>query len=130
VAGEYEVSAMPIRLNVSRSQKFLLAIFTFLFFVLPGLGFVDKLVMFAKVVALPPEGRFEDGRFALVPLLNYLLVVGGMACLLLWAIGNGMFTDVEAPKYTMLENERKLDEADGVEWEHDAPTACTERRTS
>ncbi len=27
-----------------------------------------------------------------------------------------MFRDIEAPKYTMLENERNLDEQDGEDW--------------
>jgi len=30
--------------------------------------------------------------------------------LFFWAAANGMFHDIERPKYTMLDNERRLDE--------------------
>jgi len=111
---------MTKRLNVSRGHRWFLLIFAAIFFVPAGAGFGYKLYEFLVVSGLKPEGRFEDGRFAIVPLMNYLLVFGGMFCLLIWAIFNGMFKDVEAPKYTMLENERKLDEAEDVAWNGDS----------
>lgn len=104
------------RWDVSRGHQIFLLVFVAIFIVPAGIGFGTKLYEFFVVARLPAEGRFEDGRFALIPLLNYLLVFGGMACLLVWAIAHGMFKDVEAPKYTMLDNERLLDHADGVEW--------------
>ena len=102
--------------RTTRGHRVFLVIFMLIFFVPAGVGFSVKLYEFAVTAMTRSEGRFEDGRFALVPLLNYLLVFGGMACLLVWAIFNGMFRDVEAPKYTMLENERRLDEEEGVQW--------------
>ena len=69
------------------------------------LGFVNKFIEFYRVV----KGE-ADGAFALTPIINYLLASLGFFCLLLWAIGHGMFHDIEAPKRTMLETERLLDE--------------------
>jgi hypothetical protein len=108
---------MARRFNVSRGHRWFLLIFTLLFILPAGVGFSYKLYEFINVSGLKAEGRFEEGRFALIPLMNYLLMFAGMFCLLLWAIYNGMFKDVESPKYTMLESERRLDEADGVIWD-------------
>ena len=69
------------------------------------LGFVNKFFEFYNVV----KGD-ADGAFALTPIVNYLLASLGFFFLLLWAIGHGMFHDIEAPKYSMLETERRLDE--------------------
>jgi nitrogen fixation-related uncharacterized protein len=70
------------------------------------LGFVNKFFEFYNVV----KGD-ADGAFALTPIVNYLLASLGFFFLLLWAIGHGMFHDIEAPKHTMLETERRLDES-------------------
>ena len=51
-----------------------------------------------------------DGVFAITPVVNYLLASLGFFCLFFWAIYQGMFRDIEAPKYKLLENERRLDE--------------------
>ncbi len=69
------------------------------------LGFVNKFVEFYRVV----RGE-ADGAFALTPIVNYLLASLGFFCMLIWAICQGMFHDIEAPKRTMLETERRLDE--------------------
>ena len=103
--------------TVSKGHRLFLLIFALIFFVPAGIGFSEKLYAFFCVSVLRAEGRFEDGRFAIVPLANYLLVFGGMFCMLIWAITNGMFKDVEAPKYTMLEDERALDAAEGITWD-------------
>lgn len=50
-----------------------------------------------------------DGAFAIAPILNYLLASIGFLLLFLWAVAGGMFHDIERPKYTMLENEAKID---------------------
>lgn len=70
------------------------------------LGFVNKFIEFYHVV----KGE-ANGAFALTPIINYLLASLGFFCLLLWAVGHGMFHDIEAPKRTMLETERRLDES-------------------
>jgi hypothetical protein len=66
-------------------------------------GFVRK---FVELVALVGD---EEGTFAVLPVVNYLLASLGFAMLFLWAMLHGMFRDVEAPKRTMLDNEARLD---------------------
>jgi hypothetical protein len=51
----------------------------------------------------------SEGAFALVPILNYLLVSFGFLLLFGGAILHGMFRDIERPKFNMLENETILD---------------------
>jgi len=51
----------------------------------------------------------EEGSFAVMPVVNYLLASLGFAMLFLWAMLHGMFRDIEAPKQTMLDNEALLD---------------------
>jgi hypothetical protein len=68
-------------------------------------GFGSKLFELVIVWQGDPEGAF-----AVAPIVNYLLASAGFLLLLGWAIFNGMFRDIELPKYSMLENERRLDE--------------------
>lgn len=49
------------------------------------------------------------GAFAIAPIVNYLLASAGFLLLLGWAAANGMFHDIERPKQTMLDHERRLD---------------------
>lgn len=56
----------------------------------------------------------EEGSFTILPILNYLLASAGFLLLFGWAVLHGMFHDIEKPKYTMLENERRLDEAEAA----------------
>jgi hypothetical protein len=67
-------------------------------------------IKFGELVALTKNP--QDGGFSITPVINYLLASAGFFFLLLWAALNGMFSDLERPKYLMLENERELD-ADG-----------------
>lgn len=67
-------------------------------------GFGTKFMEFVATFSSDP-----DGAFAIVPIVNYLLASVGFLLLLVWAVMHGMFRDVEAPKYTMLENEHRLD---------------------
>jgi len=55
-----------------------------------------------------------NGAFAISPILNYLLASLGFLCLFGWAAMHGMFHNVEQPKYTLLENEARLDS--GAPW--------------
>ncbi len=66
-------------------------------------GFAVKFREFLLLVAS------EEGGFTVVPVLNYLLVSAGFLLLFLWAFLHGMFRDIEKPKFTMLDNERRLD---------------------
>ncbi|HTN78003.1 MAG TPA: hypothetical protein VL096_22280 [Pirellulaceae bacterium] len=67
-------------------------------------GFVGKFIEFVNIY----RGE-AGGAFAVAPIMNYLLATLGFFCLLLWATRNGMFRDVEQPKFDMLENEKILD---------------------
>ena len=68
------------------------------------LGFIMK---FGELMTL--TGGSSEGGFAITPVINYLLASLGFFFLLMWAALNGMFRDLERPKYLMLENERELD---------------------
>ena len=69
-----------------------------------GYGFVEKVVQFVRTVTSD-----VDSKFTVFPILNYLIAAAGFVCLLIWASANGMFRNIEEPKYTMLERERELD---------------------
>lgn len=72
--------------------------------VLGGAGFIYKLSQFAK------EAVDNDlFSFAFVPILIYVLVAVGFACLFAWALMRGQFKDIEAPKYRMLEQEEEYE---------------------
>lgn len=90
----------------NNAKKIVLLLMTFAILVPAGLGFAEKLLQFFRTLSTDAEGRFT-----IVPISNYLLVGLGMGCLLVWAIFHGMFHDIEKPKFTMLEQEQKLDQA-------------------
>jgi len=74
-------------------------------------GFIEKLILFIQAVR-----RDLIGGFTIVPVVIYFIVTSGMACLLVWAIKQGMFRDVERPKFDMLEREAELDRRAGRPW--------------
>lgn len=95
----------PIPIVGPRRHKLLwLALFAAVFFVPAGIGFVMKFMHF---VGTMKQG--QGASFTILPMVNYLLVAAGFICLLVWAVFRGMFRDVEAPKYSMLEHEAELD---------------------
>lgn len=67
-------------------------------------GFLGKFVEFVHIY----RGT-GGGEFAVAPIMNYLLASAGFFCMLLWASWNGMFRDVERPKFEFLENEARID---------------------
>ncbi len=91
--------------TTSRAQVLTTVGFALLILVPSMLGFANK---FREFILLYRGD--VDGVFAITPIVNYLLASLGFFCLFFWAIYQGMFRDIEAPKFTMLENERKLDE--------------------
>lgn len=91
-----------------RSQVITTIIFAAVILIPSFLGFANKFREFLQIY----RGEV-DGVFAITPIVNYLLASLGFFFLFCWAIGHGMFRDIERPKYTMLENERKLDVEDG-----------------
>jgi hypothetical protein len=94
------------RATARHSQVITTIIFALVILVPSLFGFATKFREFIQIY----RGEV-DGVFAITPIINYLLAsIGFFFC---WAIFHGMFRDIERPKYTMLENERKLDEQDG-----------------
>ncbi len=91
--------------RTTRTQILTTIGFALLLLIPSVLGFANK---FRELVLLARSG--VEGVFAVTPVVNYLLASLGFFCLFFWAIYHGMFHDIEAPKFTMLDNERKLDE--------------------
>jgi hypothetical protein len=91
-----------------RSQIIITLVFA-LVILLPSLyGFATKFREFIQIY----RGEV-DGVFAITPIINYLLASLGFFFLFCWAAAHGMFRNIEQPKYTMLETERKLDQENG-----------------
>ena len=91
----------------ARPQVITTIVFALVILIPSLLGFANKFREFILIF----RGDV-DGVFAITPIMNYLLASLGFFFLFCWAICHGMFRDIERPKYTMLENERKLDEED------------------
>lgn len=68
------------------------------------LGFANK---FLDLVVIA-QGD-EEGAFALTPMINYLLATAGFFCMLMYAVAQGAFHDINAPSHAMFENELELD---------------------
>lgn len=104
-ASTWTTSAVAESTSGQRSKAWTVTIIAGLIILVPSLiGFVVK---FGELMALTKDT--DDGGFAITPVINYLLASVGFFLLLLWAALNGMFRDLERPKYLMLENERELD---------------------
>ena len=76
-------------------------------------GFITKFVYFVQTLRTD-----ASASFAIVPMVNYVVVAAGFFCLLIWAAYRGMFRDIEGPKYTLLEREDQLDRGDPLEEIH------------
>ena len=68
------------------------------------LGFANK---FLDLIIIA-QGD-EEGVFALTPMINYLLATAGFFCMLMYAVAQGAFHDINAPSHAMFENELELD---------------------
>ena len=95
---------MNRQLNAAQTRTLITLGFAVVILIPSILGFTDKFAEFINTF----RGE-SDGAFAITPMVNYLLASLGFFCLLVWATMNGMFHDIEKPKYTMLERERELD---------------------
>ena len=101
------VIAVPASLRASRLRNRVVAIMAVAILIPSMLGFVNKFRELVNVY----QGE-ADGAFAIAPILNYVLASLGFLMLLGWAAMNGMFRNIEGPKYDMLETERQLDAQD------------------
>lgn len=89
----------------NRSTAWTITVFFGVLILIPSLiGFLMKFTEFISVA----EGT-GSGQFAITPIVNYLLASAGFFFLLMWAAFNGMFKDLEHPKFVMLETEKELD---------------------
>ncbi len=90
-------------------------IFTTFVIFLAAIGFVFKIWEFVRSL-----GDADAVGFAIVPLSSYFLTGFGFLLLLIWAAGRGMFRDVEAPKWRMMEMEHQYaleeDEDESDDW--------------
>ena len=77
-------------------------------FLIPALlGFIKSFIKFAGTLAT------DDGGFVIAVMLSHLCMAAGFACLLAWAVAQGMFKDIEKPKFSMLKCEAELDRQEG-----------------
>ncbi len=91
--------------NSNRWQWRVTILFAVMILIPSMYGFVGKFVELVQVFRGEP-----GGEFAIAPILNYLLASLGFLCMLIWAVANGMFNDVERPKLHMLEQEEQLNQ--------------------
>ena len=95
---------------MSPRARVFLWVFSVTMVVTAGGAFLFKLCDF--YITATTQGSQALASF-LIPVLNYLIVALGFACLFLWAYFSGQFRDIEAPKYRMLEMQREIDRDGG-----------------
>lgn len=89
--------------------------FSILVVLMAGSAFLFKLVeftlTFTKLASSTPEALNADPtlRFAIQPVITYLIVAAGFACLFFWAYLTGQFRNIEGPKFRMLEMQDEID---------------------
>lgn len=94
--------------KTSLTQKIIVWLMGIFILIPGGLGFGEKLYQFFHVLRSDAEGRF-----ALVPIATYLLVSLGFIFVLIWGAMKGMLSDIEGPKFKMLEQEAELNQKEG-----------------
>ena len=96
----------PAMSSNSRLKSITLIVMSLVILIPTMAGFAMKFIEFVHTF----RSR-SDGVFAITPMTNYLLASLGFFCMLIWAACNGMFHDIERPKYHMLDTEQQLDDA-------------------
>lgn len=99
----HEADALQRRAQ-SRSARVFLWSFSVCMLLTAGGAFVFKLIEF--ILSFTSS---ETVQFTLFPILTYLVVAAGFACLFMWAYLGGQFKNVEEAKYRMLEMQREID---------------------
>lgn len=87
----------------SRSHRVMIWLFGFVVFA-GGAAFFYKLYEFFVELTSPDGLRFAGSH-----LLTYCLVAGGFLLLLVYSFMSGHFSDIEEPKFTLLETEIEYD---------------------
>lgn len=88
----------------SKAKRGFVFYFSLLVIGMAGSAFGFKIVEFAITF----RGN-EPVRVAIVPVMTYLIVAVGFACLFLWAWTTGQFKNVERVKYRMMEMQDEID---------------------
>jgi len=107
---DHKPPSNPSPYKKRRSEKTPMWVMVFLVgtIALAGVGFIFKLAEF--IHSWVSSGGAD---FAIVPVATYLAVSAGYLCFFVWAFRRGMFTDIEAPKYRMLEMQDEIDARGG-----------------
>jgi hypothetical protein len=92
--------------NPNRRQMWVTIIFAVIIFIPCALGFGNKFLELIKLSQTDLEGRF-----ALTPVVNYLLATLGFLCMFVWGAMRGTFHNLEAAKQRMLDDDQRIDEA-------------------
>lgn len=94
--------------GTSRRARVFLWVFSVILVVTAGTAFMFKLIEFFYTATT--DGSQALASF-LIPVLTYLTVAAGFGCLFAWAFFRGHYSDVEAPKYRMLELQNEIERA-------------------
>lgn len=98
-----QAASTPNAAQTGSINRFVL-IFGIFMVLVAGSGFLMKLIEFTTIF-------FSDEplKFAFLPVMTYLMVAAGFACLFIWAYVKGQFKDIEGPKYRMLQMQDEID---------------------
>lgn len=108
-------AAPPTATNPAAKPSRFVFYFNILVILMAGSAFLFKLVeftlTFTKLAPSSPEALNADPtlRFAIQPVITYLIVAAGFACLFFWAYLTGQFRNIEGPKFRMLEMQDEID---------------------
>lgn len=108
-------AAPPSTANPAAKPSRFVFYFSILVVLMAGGAFLFKLVeftlTFTKLASSTPEALNADPtlRFAIQPVITYLIVAAGFACLFFWAYLTGQFRNIEGPKFRMLEMQDEID---------------------
>lgn len=108
LAADEEVYRLVDEKPISRNTRRFLWVFSVMMLLITGIAFFFKLFEFAYSFTSD-----QSLRFAILPVMTYLIVAAGFACLFFWAYLSGHFKNVEAPKYRMLQMQEEIDAREG-----------------
>jgi len=101
------MAEQPTEYQGNTARTWVVVVLAFIILTPSFYGFLSK---YGELIHTLASEAPDEGAFAAAPILNYLFASGGFLMLFIWAALNGMFRNIEAPKFKMLENERMLDE--------------------
>ncbi len=93
----------------SPRARMFLWVFSVIMVLAAGIAFLFKLIEFFYTAT--KSGSDALGSF-LIPVLTYLTVAAGFACMFVWAYLTGQFRNVERTKMRMLEMQYEIDRSE------------------